>query len=198
MNTGDRPLLGRAPWTTAGELSAAQKELVDRVRRDWAGGAVGISPVDSNGRLTGPFDLMAASPHVGRAVLEFARSFRNAALTAAERELVILVVAAHEGTPYMWRGHEPVARRAGLTDSAVAAVGRRTVPHLPEPLAGIHEVSRRLCQAGDLDDSEFATAVARLGWPRLQEIVWLVGLYSTLALALRVARSPLAEPEAER
>ncbi|WP_329378630.1 class I adenylate-forming enzyme family protein [Streptomyces sp. NBC_01716] len=73
-----------------------------------------------------------------------------------------------------------------------------TAPAPADPLAVVHEVSRRLCAAGDLDDTEFATVVARLGPPQGQKIVCLVGPHRAFAPAAPVARSPLPDPEAER
>jgi 4-carboxymuconolactone decarboxylase len=39
------------------------------------------------------------------------------------RELVILRVAARLGADYEWAAHEPLARRAGLGDEQIAAIG---------------------------------------------------------------------------
>lgn len=188
-------LLGRAPWTTAGPLDDAQRQLRDRIRDDWGGGEVGLSPVDAEGRLLGPFDLMASSPQVGGAVLATAASFRDADLSALERELVILVVAVAEDAPFMWEGHVPVVQQAGLTDEAIDAIARRVTPVLDEPTRTVHDVARRLTTDQDLGDAEFAAAVETLGWRRLQEIVWLVGLYQALGLAMRVARTPLPDEQ---
>lgn len=44
--------------------------------------------------------------------------------------------------------------------------------------------------AGDLDQSGFDAALDELGRPRVQEVIWLVGLYRSLATAMRVARIP--------
>jgi alkylhydroperoxidase family enzyme len=194
---GGRPRLGRAPWTTAGDLDDAQRGLVDRIRADWGGGSLGVSPFDAAGRLLGPFDLMAASPHVGAAVLDAAASFRDSNLTVIERELVILVVAAAEDAGFMWAGHCPVALAAGLAPEAAETIRAGAEPRFGEPLRTVQHVTRRLLAEGDLDDAGFDDAVDRLGWTRLQEVVWLTGLYRALGLAMRVARSPLPGTELE-
>lgn len=184
-------LLGRAPWVTAGELNDDQRALRDRIQADWGGGKVGLSPVDERGRLVGPFDLMAASPGVGGAVLATASSFGTAELTVLERELAILVVAVAEQSPFMWEGHVPVAEAAGLPEAATLAIQRGESPELDEPLVAIHRLARGLTSERDLDDETFEGMVAALGWRRVQEVVWLVGLYQALGLAMRVARTPL-------
>lgn len=190
--SSDRPrLLGRAPWTTAGPLDQAQQRLRDRIEHDWGGGAVGISPIDASGRLIGPFDLMAVSPQVGGAVLDAATSFRDAGLSVLERELVILVVAVAEEADFMWAGHLPIAVAAGLDPGAGELLRSGDFPQFEDRLRTVHEVARRLADDGDLDDPTFERTVTLLGWPRLQEIVWLTGLYRAFGLAMRVARTPL-------
>ncbi|KRF21055.1 hypothetical protein ASG90_01180 [Nocardioides sp. Soil797] len=189
------PRLGRAPWTTAGELDPDQARLKEQIDATWGGGAVGLSPIDPSGRLVGPFDLMAASPHVGAAVLALASSFRDAELSVAERELVILVVAVAERADFMWEGHLPVGVAAGMSTEIGEALRRGETPQLGGPLATVHRVARALIDDGDLDDATFESAVEELGWPRVQEIVWLTGLYQAFGLAMRVARTPLPEQE---
>jgi len=193
---GVRVTLGRAPWTTAGELSEAQRVLVDTIRGDWADAGLGVSPVDSAGRLTGPFDLMVASPRVGRAVLELAGSFREGFLTVAEREAVVLVVAAHDRCSYMWAGHEPLARAAGVAGQVIDAI-RDGDARSPGDDLVVRVLARDLCEAGDVGQQSFDSAVHRLGWPRFQEIVWLVGLYRALAMTMRVARIPSPHERSE-
>ncbi|WP_408895813.1 hypothetical protein ACJ5H2_12935 [Nocardioides sp. R1-1] len=171
--------LGRVPWTSAGPVSAEQRALIDTIAARWGQAGLGVSPVDGAGRLTGPFDLMAASPAVGAAVLALAGSFRDGLLTPAEREVAILVVADLEDSPYMRAGHEPLLRSTGV--DAAATTG---------PCAVVREVALELCRTGDLADGTFRRAVDELGWPRLQEVVWLVGHYRSLATAQRVARIP--------
>lgn len=196
-SAGGPPKLGRAPWTTAGDLDAAQRALIDRIRDDWGDDSLGVSPFDAAGRLVGPFDLMAASPRVGAAILEAAAGFRDSDLTVLERELVILVVAVAEDAGFMWAGHLPVALAAGLAPEAAEFLRAGETPGFGEPLRTVHRVARHLVDAGDLDDAAFDDAVGRLGWRRLQEIVWLTGLYQALGLAMRVARTPLPGTEQE-
>ncbi|WGY02436.1 hypothetical protein QI633_01460 [Nocardioides sp. QY071] len=172
-------LLGRVPWTSAGPVTDEQRAFVDTVAERWGDAGLGVSPVDAQGRLSGPFDLMAASPVVGAAVLALASSFRDGQLSPAEREVAILAVADLDDSPYMRAGHEPLLRAAGV--ERIPAEG---------PCAVVHDVAVELCRTGDLCDATFERAVAELGWPRLQEVVWLVGHYRSLATAQRVARIP--------
>lgn len=182
--TTPQALLGRVPWTSAGPVTDEQRAFIDTVAERWGNAGLGVSPVDADGRLTGPFDLMAASPAVGTAVLALASSFRDGLLTLAEREVAILVVADLDISPYMRAGHEPLLRAAGV--ESIPAAG---------PCAVVHDVAVELVRTGDLSDATFERAVGELGWPRLQEVVWLVGHYRSLATAQRVARIPDPTPQ---
>ncbi|WP_205473628.1 carboxymuconolactone decarboxylase family protein [Nocardioides sp. SYSU D00038] len=187
MSTGGTiASLGRVPWTSAGPLTEDQQHLATTIRADWSDAGLGVGPVDDAGRLSGPFDLMVASPRVGRAVLELAGSFRQGLLSPVERETVVLVVAAHDRCGYMWAGHLPLARRVGLADDLALAL--RDGAPLPHDAPRVAALARELCRTGDVEDEHFERAVEQLGWPRVQEAVWLVGLYRALALAMRVAR----------
>ena len=61
-----RATLGRAPWTTAGQLSEARRVLVDTIRGGWADAGLGVSPVDSVRRLVLARDLCEAAGDVGQ------------------------------------------------------------------------------------------------------------------------------------
>ena len=187
------PRLGRAPWVSAAAMTPAQREFADDVRSGWSGGTVGLEPFDRHGRLVGPFDLMAASPDVGRQILAVAESFRKSSLTIAERELVIVLVAAEQGSEFMWRGHVPLLAAAGVEEKATASIREHEKPDLPGTLADVYDAAWALIHDGDLDDGHFRDAESSLGWTKLQEVVWLVGLYWTLALAMRVARVPIPD-----
>jgi 4-carboxymuconolactone decarboxylase len=49
-------------------------------------------------------------------------------------------------------------------------------------------MAQTLVRAGDLDDAQYAGAVAQLGEAGVFELTTLVGYYATLALQLRVFR----------
>lgn len=189
------PRLGRAPWTTASEMSPAQRGFVQTVRSQWAGGAVGLEPIDPEGRLLGSFDLMAASPEVGAKVLALAESFRDASLTVTEREMVIILVAATRESVFMWEGHAPLFAAVGLQND-LEAIRAKKRPDLSGDLAAVYDVAWALIHQQDLSDSQFQAAERTLGWPRVQEIVWLVGFYESVALAMRVARVPTPSEQA--
>jgi 4-carboxymuconolactone decarboxylase len=110
-------------------------------------------------------------------------------LPGRARELAILVVAAHWASAFEQHAHEAAGRLAGLTETELAAVRAGEEPSLADPAErAAVRVARALVQAGDLDDGEYAGAVAQLGEDGVFELTTLVGYYATLALQLRVFR----------
>ena len=85
-------------------------------------------------RLMAKFEARDNAPDIVREIANSPRAFSlwvagidalmyRAALPAADREAVILRLAARAGCGYAWRQHDVIAGRAGLSPEAIAAVG---------------------------------------------------------------------------
>ncbi|MGI8447508.1 MAG: carboxymuconolactone decarboxylase family protein [Streptosporangiaceae bacterium] len=146
--------------------------------------------MDKTGALTGPFNAMLLQPGLGGALQALGSAVRfQGTLPARMRELAILIVAAHWASAFEQHAHEAAGREAGLTGAELAAVRTGEEPGLADPdeRAAVR-AARALVRAGDLDDDEYAAAVAQLGEAGVFELTTLVGYYATLALQLRVFR----------
>jgi 4-carboxymuconolactone decarboxylase len=195
----------RLPLLDVAALTDEQRALYDAIAgsrgrpagRDGARGWL----TDRAGRLLGPFNAMLYSPAVGSPLQELGAAVRfRTGFTARERELAILVVAAHRRSDYEWHAHERIGRRAGLTEEELTALRSGRRPPLADARERVvYEVARALADEGDLDDALYAEAAATLGRPVLVELVTLVGYYAALALQLRVFRAgaPPGEPAVE-
>ncbi len=146
--------------------------------------------VDEVGALAGPFNAMLLQPGLGAALQALGAAIRyQGTLPARLRELAILVVAGHWSSAFEQHAHEAAGRRAGLSEEELAAVRDGGEPDLADPAEqAAVRVAQTLVRAGDLDDAEYAEAVARLGEAGVFELTTLVGYYATLALQLRVFR----------
>ena len=146
--------------------------------------------VDEVGGLAGPFNAMLLQPGLGAALQALGAAIRyQGTLPARLRELAILVVAGHWSSAFEQHAHEAAGRRAGLSEEELAAVRDGGEPDLADPAEqAAVRVAQTLVRAGDLDDAEYAEAVARLGEAGVFELTTLVGYYATLALQLRVFR----------
>jgi 4-carboxymuconolactone decarboxylase len=153
--------------------------------------------MDDEGRLLGPFNAMLYSPAVGRPLQELGAALRfRTAFTKREREIAILVVAAHRRSDFEWYAHESIGRRAGLTGEELDALRTGTAPMLADARERVvYEASRQMMADGDLSDPVYTEAVATLGRAAVVELVSLVGYYSAIALQLRVFRVTVPDGE---
>jgi 4-carboxymuconolactone decarboxylase len=174
----------------------AQERLYASITSGPRGGSRGpFALVDEAGALTGPFNAMLFQPGVGAALQALGTAVRfEGTLPGRTRELAILLVAAHWASGFEQHAHEAAGRLAGLSDAELAAVRAGEEPGLADPAErAAVRAARALVRAGDLDDDEYAEAVAQLGEAGVFELTTLVGYYATLALQLRVFRVPAPE-----
>ena len=173
-----------------------QQQLYASITSGPRGGAQGpFTLVDDTGALAGPFNAMLLQPRLGGALQALGTAVRfQGSLPGRSRELVILIVAAHWSSAFEQHAHEAAGRLAGLTEAELAAVRAGQEPGLADPAerAAIR-AARALVRAGDLDDEEYAAAVAALGEAGVFELTTLVGYYAMLALQLRVFRVGAAD-----
>ena len=167
---------------------AALDEQQRGVYEEIAGGPRASGPfrlLDSAGALEGPFNAFLLQPRLGHALQALGAAVRyETELPDRAREIAILVVAAEADSAFERYAHEAVGRRAGLTDGELCAIRDGDL---------VASTAAALMQRGDLDEDEYAAAVAGLGLPVLFEVLTLVGYYATLALQLRVFRVGVPE-----
>jgi 4-carboxymuconolactone decarboxylase len=181
----------RLPVLTPDQLDPAARELYDSITAGpRASGPQLFALTGPDGGLVGPFNAMLYAPRLGAALQELGAAIRyRTGLSARVREIAILVVAAHWGSAFERYAHEAVGRAAGLTESELTALRTHADPGLSDPVErAAYDVVRALATRQDLDDAEFAGAVATLGHPGIVELSTLVGYYATLALQLRAFR----------
>lgn len=181
----------RLPRLTPDQLRPEQKALYDQI----TGGPRSAGPqlfelVDALGRLNGPFGVMLHSPAVGGALQELGAAVRyRSVLSDRIREMAILAVAAYWSSAFEEYAHQPLARRAGLTDAQIDGLAAGADVPLGDPAeAACLRVVRALLRTSDLADEEYAEAQRLVGDQAMVELTTLVGYYATLALQLRVFR----------
>src|SRR5580700_7801302 len=127
---------------------------------------------NGTGGLAGPFNAMLYAPAVGHALQELGAAIRfRAKLAPRIREMAILVVAQARSSGYERSTHEPIGREAGLTEPEIEALRSGDDPKFAdEKEQAAYAVTRALTARADLDDQEYATAVAALGIEALVEL----------------------------
>lgn len=142
-----------------------------------------------DGSLNGPFNGFLLSPGIGRALQELGAAVRyRTGFSGREREIAILIVAAHWNSAFERHAHEAVGRAAGLTEAELDAISAGTLPHLTDVREQAIATATLALVTGDLDDAQWDELTGSLGRSTLFELSTLVGYYATLALQLRIFR----------
>lgn len=131
--------------------------------------------------------LLAHHPQLTRAYHTFnGHVLFGTMLTARQRELLILRVGVLRRAEYEWAQHVVLARDAGLSDEEIDRV--TTGPEAP----GWPPLERALLAAVDelvadarIGDETWATLSAELDTQQLMDLVFTVGAYELLAMAMR-------------
>ncbi len=180
----------RVPRLTPSELDPDQAELYGEITGGpRAQGPQHFALTAEDGSLNGPFNALLFSPVLGRSLQALGAAVRyETQLTGREREIAILLVAAHWHSAFEQRAHQEVGRAAGLSDAELAALASGRVPELVDARERtIADVTRAMA-GGDIDDDLWSRGNAQLGRSTIFELSTLVGYYATLALQLRIFR----------
>jgi len=144
--------------------------------------------VGPDGRLQGPPSIWILSPPFGQALQQIGGVVRfGSRLPARGREIAILLVGHHHRSPFELYAHRLAGAAAGLSEADLAALADHREPAgLSDVEACMFRTTRRILDAGTLDDDEFRAAVGVLGEPGLLELVTIVGYYTMVAWQLAV------------
>ena len=153
----------------------------------WAAQIHGLAPIAArNGRVFNVFKTLAHHPKLMKRWLPLGNHLLfKTSLSPRDRELLILRTAWLARADYEWGQHVVIAEREGLTRAEIerVAAGPRA--------AGWSVAEAALLQAADelfedtcLSESGFAALSARYGTAEILDIVFTVGAYAMLAMAL--------------
>ena len=155
------------------------------------GGAIRILQ-RADGSLTGPFDAWLRSPALGLHLERVGMALRtDTQLSDAAREVAVLVVAKAWNAEFEWWVHGLVARRHGVSEEAIDAIGHGWRPDFADAdCAAAHDVASSLVRHRAIDDDTLERARDGLGERGLVEVVTLVGFYQLVSGVLESFRPP--------
>jgi alkylhydroperoxidase family enzyme len=185
---------GRLPWFEPAELDADGRALYEYVAHGPRMPATKALPlVDEEGRMYGPFNALLMTPVLGKQFHEVGKLLRyETGFTARGREVAILELSVLRRCGIEWYAHEPIGRRAGLTDAEIDAIRTGApAPTLDRSEQIIRSVTQSLLRARDVDDALYAAAVESLGEKVLMELLILIGYFDMLATTMTVFRAEL-------
>jgi 4-carboxymuconolactone decarboxylase len=186
------------PRVSPDEMDENARRLRDAILAGPRGNAPGqFSMEAADGTLEGPFGIFLFAPAVGGPLQQLGAALRTAtSLTARERELAILAVAAELGSDFELRAHVPLAAAAGIEDADIEAALRG------DELESAREDALvkfcRLNAAATEPHAAFGELTRHFERQAAFEIVALVAYYRGLAsmLSLFAIRPPVGVPAA--
>ena len=107
---------------------------------------------------------------------------------------MILLVARRWEQDYEWGHHVPLARAAGLGEDVIAALANQA-PDAdvtgPDEVRAVWQLVDELERQRGVSDSTFDAALDAIGDDGVVEVIATVGYYTTLAMTMNVARTPV-------
>jgi 4-carboxymuconolactone decarboxylase len=180
--------VSRLPYLRRDELDAEGQNVWDTIV-----GTRGSQLVNADGALAGPFNAFVHAPEVGRhltslgAVLRFGTSIERR-LT----EVAIITVGARWKAEFEWWAHAGMARRHGVPDAVVDAIGRgEDPPFAADDERAVYAVASQLTQTGQLSQEAYDAAQRLLGDAGVVELVSLCGYYTAISFLLNAFAVPL-------
>ena len=175
----------RMPPIPKDKMTEAQKKAFEEV----TGGPRGA------GGAEGPFVPLLRSPELMSRLQKAGEYLRfHNTIGPKLTEFVILLTARQWTQQYEYDVHQVNGMKAGVKQETISAIteGRR-----PTGMAADEEVVYDFCaelrQNQSVSDATYARAVGKFGEQGVVDMTGLVGYYTTLAMIMNVARSPLPE-----
>ena len=173
----------RMPPIPKDKMSEAQKQAYDEVTAGPRGA----------GGAEGPFVPLLRSPELMSRLQKTGEYLRfHNTIGPKLTEFVILLTARQWTQQYEYDVHQVNGAKAGLKQETISAIteGRR-----PTGMAADEEIVYDFCselrQNHSVGDTTYARAVSKFGEQGVVDMTGLVGYYTTLAMIMNVARSPL-------
>jgi 4-carboxymuconolactone decarboxylase len=147
------------------------------------------------GKLVGPFIPLLRSPELMSRMQKVGEYIRyQNSLGHKLTEFTILITARRWTQEFEWDSHYELALKAGMEPEIVAAVreGRRpTGMTLDEEV--VYDFCAELAQNQSVSDATYTRALKSFGEQGVIDLTCTVGYYTSLAMIMNVARTPLPE-----
>lgn len=147
------------------------------------------------GKLDGPLAVWLNSADLADRAQQLGEFCRyGTSLPPRLSELLILTMARHWGAGFEWAIHAPVARKAGIGDELIRALGAGKEPEIVDlDQAAIYNFATELLQSKRVSELVYANAVERLGQRGVVEMVGILGYYSLISMTINAFDIPVPE-----
>jgi 4-carboxymuconolactone decarboxylase len=168
-------------------MRPSQPRVMPLEEKDWSAEQRELlAPMNRDGRVYNIFKTLARHPKLLKRWLPLGNHLLfKSSLAPRDRELLILRTAWLAGSDYEWGQHVEIGKRAGLSAAEIERVAEGAGAAGWQPgdaalLAAADDLHRDAC----LSDASWAALGARYDMAQLMDIVFTVGAYAMLAMAL--------------
>lgn len=146
-----------------------------------------VKPYEVKGRAANVFTTLLRHPKLCDAWLAFGGyTFNGSTLSARDREILVLRTALAAGCEYEWRQHVRIGRRIGLVEQDFHDIRQGSAaPGLSDYDAALLDAADELAAQKAISAPTWSTLATKLDERQLMDLVFTVGSYMTLAMALK-------------
>jgi len=187
----------RLPLIAPADLGPEQRPLYDDMRKGIAGHFNAFKVERDDGALMGPWNPWLHEPAIGKAIWDLTLAMTaQAVLPDNVRQIVILVVGARFDAAYELYAHIAVAEKEGMSSERLATITADLKPtDLSAQESIAFDLAFALVRGGVLPEPIYALALKTFGQHALNEMIYLVGLYSLVSTTLNGFNVPVPERE---
>jgi 4-carboxymuconolactone decarboxylase len=141
------------------------------------------------GRMSGPFNAWLRSPEIADRLQKVGEYVRfNTSLDKRINEMAILMTGQAWGSQYEWYAHAPLALKAGLDPTVIAAIGSGRKPdNMKDDEAIVWEFVTQLRRDHAVDDATYAKALEKFGERGIIDLIAVNGYYDVVSMTLNVS-----------
>ena len=179
-NAQTAPLEKRFPQLTLEQLSGPARTLAED-----------IGKVSSIG-LTGPYNLMLRSPVMGDRLFELLRYLRwETSMPLRLNELAILIQGRRQTSQVIWYAHDPIAKRAGLSELVIADLreGRRPRTMQPDEEV-VYDFCTELSTTHGVSDATWQRTKKMFTDQQIVDLIATSGTYVTVSMLANAGLEP--------
>ncbi len=154
-----------------------------------------LAPMAETGRIHNIFKTLVRHPKLLKRWLPFANHILfKSSLGAREREMLILRVAWLARAEYEWAHHQEIGRRSGLSDAEIIRIAAGPdAPGWTRFEAALLRAVDELHRSSRIGGTTWATLAEQYDTRQLMDMVFTIGNYFALAMALNSFGVPLDE-----
>ena len=147
------------------------------------------------GLVEGPLRVWLQSPEFAERAQALGAFCRYGTRLAPRlSELAILVVGAHWRSGFEWHVHAPIAARAGLSETVIAAIRAGDAPDFADAdEQTVYAFARELVHSRKVSSAAYARMTQRFGVEAAVELVGVLGYYTLISMTINAFHVPVPE-----